>query len=70
MFAKRGKLKREFDVQLIRQFLETKQEWEKARALEDLSAEYDQLCVAERKISESKNLFLLKEARTRKMSMK
>ncbi|MFD1864612.1 YaaL family protein [Planococcus sp. FY231025] len=70
MFSKRGKLKREFDVQLIRQFLETKQEWEKAQALEELSVEYDQLCAAERKISESKNLFLLKEARIRKMSMK
>lgn len=70
MFAKRGKLKREFDGQLIRQFLETKQEWDKFKALEDLSAEYDQPCVAERKISESKSLFLLKEARIRKVSMK
>ena len=70
MFFKRGKLKREFDEQLIRQFLDTKRDLVKAQTLQALSADYDQRSEAECKICESKNLYLLKEARIRNVSMK
>jgi hypothetical protein len=70
LFSKRGKLKKEFDEQLIRQFIETKQSLKKAQTLEQLSDDYDQFVVTERKIIESKHLFLLKEARNRKVRIR
>lgn len=69
LFSKRGKLKREFDEQLIKQFIDTKQEWKKAQMLEALSDDYDLNISLERKLAESKHLFLLKEARIRKVKM-
>lgn len=69
LFSKRGKLKREFDEQLIKQFIDTKQEWKKAKMLEALSDDYDLNISLERKLAESKHLFLLKEARIRKVKM-
>ena len=70
LFSKRGKLKKEFDEQLIRQFIETKQSWKKAQSLEELSDDYDLFVITERKIMESKHLFLLKEARSRKVKIR
>ncbi|MDN3451765.1 YaaL family protein [Planococcus sp. APC 3906] len=70
MFFKRGKLRREFDEQLIQQFLDTKQDLVKAQTFQALSADYDQRSEAECKICECKNLYLLKEARIRNVSMK
>jgi hypothetical protein len=69
LFLKKGKLKREFDEQLIKQYVETKNEWKKAKVLEDLSDDYDLRIITERKIAESKHLFLLKEARIRKVKI-
>lgn len=69
LFFKKGKLKREFDEQLIKQYVETKNEWKKAKVLEDLSDDYDLRIITERKIAESKHLFLLKEARIRKVKI-
>lgn len=68
-FLKRGKLKREFDDQLIKQFIKTKNEWEKAKMLENLTDDFDSFLHIERKVAESKYLFLLKEARIRKVKM-
>ncbi len=70
MFFNRGKLKREFDEQLIRQFLDTKQDLVKIQTLQAMSADYDQRSEAECKICECKNLYLLKEARIRNVRMK
>ncbi|PSL24400.1 uncharacterized protein DUF2508 [Planomicrobium soli] len=69
VFFKRGKLKREYDEQLIKQFIETKHEWKKAQTLEELADNFDYHVIVERKIAESKHLFLLKEARIRKVKM-
>jgi hypothetical protein len=69
LFFKKGKLKKEFDELLIQQFIDTKQEWKKAQMLEELSDDYDLHISVERKIAESKHLFLLKEARIRKVKM-
>lgn len=70
LFSKRGKLKKEFDEQLIDQFIETKQSLQKAQRLEELSDDYDLFVITERKIIESKYLFLLKEARNRKVKIR
>ena len=70
LFSKKGKLKREFDERLINQYVETKQELTKALKLENLSDDYDLYIITERKIAECKHLFLLREARIRKVEMK
>lgn len=67
LFSKKGKLKKEFDEQLINQFLDSTQELRKAQVLEDLSDDYEVFVMVDRKIAESKRLFLLKEARIRKV---
>lgn len=70
LFSKRGKIKKEFDTQLVQQYLDTKEEWKKAQAIEGLSDDYDIYAVAERKLAESKYLFLLKEARIRRVKIR
>ena len=69
LFSKKGKLKKEFDEQLINQFLDSTQELRKAQVLEDLSDDYETFIMVDRKIAESKRLFLLKEARIRKVKI-
>ena len=69
LFSKKGKLKKEFDEQLINQFLDSTQELRKAQVLEDLSDDYEVFVMVDRKIAESKRLFLLKEARIRKVKI-
>lgn len=68
-FSKKGKLKKEFDEQLINQFLDSTQELRKAQVLEDLSDDYEVFVMVDRKIAESKRMFLLKEARIRKVKI-
>ncbi|MGI2329761.1 YaaL family protein [Planococcus sp. YIM B11945] len=69
LFSRKGKLKKEFDEQLISQFIDVKQTLKKAQMLESLSADYDLHLAAECKIAESKHLFLLREARVRKVKI-
>lgn len=70
LFSKRGKLKKEFDEQLISQFFDAKQELQVAKEMEEMSDDYDLYIIAKRKIAESKQLFLLKEARLREVKIK
>lgn len=70
LFSRRGKLKKEFDEQLISQFFDIKQELQSAKKMEEMSDDYDMYIIAERKIAESKYLFLLREARLREVKIK
>jgi len=70
LFSRRGKLKKEFDEQLISQFFDAKQELQVAKEMEEMSDDYDLYIIAKRKIAESKHLFLLKEARLREVKIK
>lgn len=69
-FSRKGKLKKEFDEQLIAQFFDAKQELYVAKEMEEMSDDYDLYIIAKRKIAESKHLFLLKEARLREVKIK
>ncbi|MGK7380055.1 DUF2508 family protein [Planococcus sp. 1R117A] len=62
MFLKRGKLKKAFDEQLIRQFIETKEERGRALALENRAADHELFGRVGRKIAESNYLFLFKRS--------
>ncbi|TAA66559.1 YaaL family protein [Planococcus salinarum] len=70
IFSRKGKLKKEFDEQLISQFFDAKQELQVAKKMEEMSDDYDLYIIAKRKIAESKQLFLLKEARIREVKIK
>lgn len=70
LFSRRGKLKKEFDEQLISHFFEAKQELQSAKKMEEMSDDYDMYIIAERKIAECKHLFLLREARLREVKIK
>lgn len=70
LFSKRGKLKKEFDNQLISHFFDAKVELQQAKKMEEMSDDYDLYIIAERKIAESKHLFLLREARLREVKIK
>lgn len=70
LFSRKGKLKKEFDEQLISQFFDAKQELQVAKEMEEMSDDYDLYIIAKRKIAESKQLFLLKEARIREVKIK
>lgn len=69
-FSRKGKLRKEFDEQLIAQFFDAKQELQVAKEMEEMSDDYDLYIIAKRKIAESKHLFLLKEARLREVKIK
>jgi hypothetical protein len=70
LFSRKGKLKKEFDEQLISQFFAAKQELQTAKEMEEMSDDYDLYIITKRKIAESKHLFLLKEARIREVKVR
>ena len=70
MFFKKAKLKKEFDAKFITLMRETKEEWQQAQVIENLSHDYDLSVIVHRKIAESKHFFLYKEARIRKILLK
>ncbi|MBU0903604.1 MAG: YaaL family protein [Planococcaceae bacterium] len=70
MFFRKGKLKKEFDENLIRLIRETNEDWKNAQVIEDFLDDYDLSVIAQRKIAESKHFFLFKEAKIRKILLK
>ena len=67
MFFQKGKLKKEFDELLVSTIKQTKDEWQQARLIEDLSDDYDLEVIAQRKVAESIHFYLFKEARIRRV---
>lgn len=70
MFFRKGKLKKEFDELLVTAIKETKEEWQHAKVIEELSDDYDLDIIAQRKIAESVHFYLFKEARIRRVLIK
>jgi len=70
MFFRKGKLKKEFDENLIHLMKETQEEWKQAQIIEDFLDDYDLSVIATRKITECKHFFLFKEAKIRKILIK
>lgn len=69
-FRRKPKLKATYDAELLRLMNILKDEWEQARALDEMVKDYDEQVIAQRKIAESKYFYLFKEAKERKMNMK
>ena len=69
MFFRKAKLKKEFDEKLVTQIRETKEQWQQAKIIEELSDDFDLDTIAARKIAESIHFYLFKEARIRKVML-
>lgn len=70
LFSRKGKLKKEFDEQLARLMQETKDDWNNAKLLEELTEDYNLDVIAQSKIAESIHFYLFKEARIRKIMLR
>lgn len=70
MFRRKGKLRKEYDEKLIDLMKETKEDWNNAKVIEELSDDYDLETIANRKKAESIHFYLFKEARIRKIIIK
>lgn len=70
LFSRKGKLKKEFDDRLVSLIKETKDDWANTKVIEELSDDYNQEVIAQRKIAESIHFYLFKEARIRKVIIK
>lgn len=69
LFSRKGKLKKEFDEKLIQLMKETKDDWNNAKILEELTEDYNLDVIAQTKLAESLHFYLFKEARIRKIMM-
>lgn len=69
-FSRKGKLKKEFDEQLVAAIKSTKDSLNNAKVLEELSDDYNLDVMIERKKAESIHFFLFKEARIRRVLIK
>lgn len=70
LFSRKGKLKKEFDENLVSTIKETKDEWNSAKVIEDLMDDYSLDVIAQRKKAESIHFYLFKEARIRRVLIK
>lgn len=69
-FSRKGKLKKEFDDQLVRLIKETKEDFHSAKVFEEMMDDYNLDVIAQRKVAESIHFYLFKEARIRKVIIK
>ena len=70
LFSRKGKLKKEFDENLVQLIKVTKDDLNHAKVMEELSDDYNLEVIAERKIAESIHFYLFKEARIRRVIIK
>lgn len=70
MFRRKGKLRKEYDEKLMNLMKETKEDWNNAKVIEELSDDYDLETIANRKKAESIHFYLFKEARIRKIMLR
>lgn len=70
MFFRKGKLRKEFDLQFVDLMKQTKEEWQQAQSLEEYLNDYDLDVVAKRKMAESIHFYLYKEAKIRNVILK
>ena len=70
MLFKRRQLRQTIDEELFKTLESVKQEWLMRKALIEKSIEPSYVLIYELKLTEAKYLFLLKEAKVRKLSLK
>ncbi|AGX02072.1 MULTISPECIES: YaaL family protein [Bacillaceae] len=69
-FRKKGKLRNEFDEQLLMQLNSLKDEWYNQKRLLEKSFDPSAEVLAQTKLAEAKYFYLFKEAKARKISVR
>ncbi|KAA0543139.1 DUF2508 family protein [Bacillus sp. BGMRC 2118] len=69
-FHRKGKLRREFNEQLLQTLEGSKYDWMKQKEMFNKCVEPSEEVVASMKIAEAKYFFLIREAKHRKVSVK
>ncbi|TYS40132.1 YaaL family protein [Bacillus infantis] len=69
-FRKKGKLRNEFDDQLLMQLNSLKDEWYNQKRLLEKSFDPSAEVLAQTKLAEAKYFYLFKEAKARKISVR
>ncbi|PPA68409.1 YaaL family protein [Jeotgalibacillus proteolyticus] len=70
LFRKKGKLKKEYDDQLVQLMSTAREDWQQQKNLAALSVETSTQVSASEKLAEAKYFYLFKEARQRKIVIK
>ncbi|WP_110926057.1 YaaL family protein [Bacillus massiliglaciei] len=68
-FRRKGRLKNEYDQQLIMQIEQLKMNWLNQKSLLELSVDPSEEVIAQSKLAELKYIYLYKEAKARQVSM-
>ncbi|MGD6819151.1 YaaL family protein [Metabacillus sp. 84] len=69
LFKRKGRLRQDFNQQLIELLMKNKSEWNRQKQLVEKSVEPSEEVLFELKVAESKYFFLLREAKNRKIRM-
>ncbi|MBO8178786.1 YaaL family protein [Aeribacillus pallidus] len=69
LFRKKGKLRKQFDHQLLWQLEQAKSEWMRQKNLLQISFDYNEDLLSQTKICEAKYFYLLREAKKRNLRM-
>ncbi|MTH55734.1 DUF2508 family protein [Bacillus mangrovi] len=69
LFKRKGRLRQDFNQQLIDLLMKSKYEWNRQKQLVEKSVEPSEEVLFELKIAESKYFFLLREAKQRKIRL-
>ncbi|GIN42411.1 MULTISPECIES: YaaL family protein [Heyndrickxia] len=70
MFNKKLKLRNEYDQKLIDLMTKTRENWIQQKSLVDLSFEYNEELMFQKKVAEMKYFFLFREAKARNIRIK
>ncbi|AZU59830.1 YaaL family protein [Neobacillus mesonae] len=68
-FRRKERLRKEFDEKLLFQLNKCKEYWQKEKALLEKSFDPSEEVICQTKIAEAKYIFLLREAKQRKISL-
>jgi hypothetical protein len=69
-FSRKGKLRKEYDENLVHAVKSTKEDFQNAKVIESLMDDYNLNAIAQRKAAESVHFYLYKEARIRRIIIK
>lgn len=70
LFRRKGWLKKEYDEKLITQLTRFKDHWQQEKLLLEKSFDPSEEVICQTKIAEAKYIFLLREAKQRKLSLR
>ncbi|WP_439951363.1 YaaL family protein [Neobacillus novalis] len=67
-FRRTGRLRKEYDEKLLAQLNQFKQHWQQEKSLLEISFDPSEEVICQTKVAEAKYIFLLREAKQRKVT--